>query len=321
MLSLSVSFLAPLVAVAGSTGPASAAAPAEGTRIVVVGHLYPLVDTPDRLERVLAAIDSEEAQHVFVLGDSGLEDPATFALFEAGLRAEVHYVPGNHELTADHRDAYFENVGYTEKAFSSVDAHFLLINSSESAEHTEDFVANALAELEADRPTLLMTHHRIWDDTLMSAEPYQHDKSYPFAALYPLLEKRVNAIFAGNSKRQYFRDLRQSGKYGPQNLNNVYWCDLVGPIACYSAGAGDCLPKTGYLVVDIEDGQLWPSPRSVLLEGGDPPALELVQPVRKNPFFSEAEERRLTRRMWLRYGGAGFVLGLLIGGTAFLLRR
>lgn len=98
---------------------------------------------------------------------------------------------------------------------------------------------------------IILTHHRIWDDTIISKNPYEHDKSYYFEDIYPTIKDRVNYIFAGNSKRQYFRDLKDTVSYGKQNINLIYWMDKVGNIDAYSVGMGDGTPKAGFVIVDF----------------------------------------------------------------------
>jgi hypothetical protein len=109
-------------------------------------------------------------------------------------------------------------------------------------------------------------HHRIWDDSIISPAPYAHDKSYLFDEIYPVLQNnRVKAIFAGNSKRQYFTDFQSldgsNPNWGKQNINNIYWCDMVGDIAMYSVGTGSGIPKLGFVKVTVFSNR-----RSIMIE-------------------------------------------------------
>ena len=118
-----------------------------------------------------------------------------------------------------------------------------------------------------------MTHHRIWDDTLTSQHDKQHDKSYYFKDIYPLLSENINAIFAGNSKRQYFEDrLEPDNRKNSslQNVNNIYWVDRIGKINAYSVGTGDGKPKLGYVFVKLIDGELLVTPYHIVTQGIDP---------------------------------------------------
>ena len=92
----------------------------------------------------------------------------------------------------------------------------------------------------------------------MSKNPYEHDKSYYFKEIYPILKNKVKAIFAGNSKRQHFRDLTDDMlTYGKQNVNLIFWLDKIGEIDLYSIGMGDGKPKANFVVVDIIKNELF----------------------------------------------------------------
>jgi hypothetical protein len=257
--------------------------PAEGSagatlRFAVLGHLYPIAE-PEPLRALLGAVEREMPEMVFVLGDSGLEEPWVVRLIEEELGAKVYFVPGNHELEGDGRDRYLENVGYLDRFVATDACNFILLNSSASLDEILAFLDRALEQARPELPTVLLTHHRIWDDTLLSPRPYGHDKSYYFGELYPALRGHVDYMFAGNSRRQYFRDLSDSPNYGPQNLNNVYWADQVGEITAYSVGMGDGVPKASFVIVDVVDGRLLLIPRAVTWSGRDLVDPRLIDPV------------------------------------------
>lgn len=219
---------------------------------------------------------------MFVLGDSSLEQPAVVAAFEQSFTVPIHATPGNHELEAGHREAYLARFPELVKTVSTPDGDFVLAASSLPIAELRAALDGALAALDPARPTILLTHHRIWDDTLTSAGPYQHDKAFWFDELYPTLRGRVDFIFAGNSRRQYFRDLSHSSNYGPQNLNAVYWADRVGEITAYSVGMGDGFPKAGFVVGELVGGRLLLEAHAVAFDGRDPVDRSLVQPVRRS---------------------------------------
>ena len=79
----------------------------------------------------------------------------------------------------------------------------------------------------------------------------QHDKSFYFEEIYPLIKDKVNYIFAGDGKRQYFRDLEDKLNYGKQNVNVIHWLDKIGKINAYAVGTGDGDPKAIFTIVDI----------------------------------------------------------------------
>ena len=114
-----------------------------------------------------------------------------------------------------------------------------------------------------------MTHHRIWDDSIVDSKPFSHDKSYYFKEILPLISNKVSTIFAGNSKRQYFRDLSDHTGYGKHNTNLIYWYDKVGNINCYSIGMGDGKPKANFTIVDVINDKISISGDYVTLEKYD----------------------------------------------------
>ena len=145
---------------------------------------------------------------------------------------------------------YFDLLLITKKA------KFILINSSDDVNEIKIKLKNYLSEEFHAGPTILLTHHRIWDDTIISELPFQHDKSYYFDEIFPIIKDKINYIFSGNSKRQYFKDMSNSPYYGKQNINNIFWMDKIGNINAYSIGMGDAEPKANFTIVDIFEKNL-----------------------------------------------------------------
>ena len=65
--------------------------------------------------------------------------------------------------------------------------------------------------------------------------------------IYSNYKDKIDYIFAGNSKRQYFRDLVESIAYGKQNVNLIYWSDKIENLEAYSVGMGNGDPKASLL--------------------------------------------------------------------------
>ena len=84
-----------------------------------------------------------------------------------------------------------------------------------------------------------------------------HDKSYYFDEIYPLIKNRVKYIFAGNGKRQYFRDLEDDVSYGKQNVNVIHWLDKIGSINAYAIGMGDGNPKAIFTIAEVVNDRLF----------------------------------------------------------------
>ncbi len=223
-------------------------------RFIAVGHIYPIMNDKKRLDNLLKKINSHKADYIFILGDSKLNEIKYFDYFKNTLKGELHFSPGNHELKK-FKDEYEKNVGYLNKVIDHDDVRFILLNSSDSKENIITFLKDKVI---TDKLVLILTHHRIWDDTLLSKDSYEHDKSYYFKEIYPILKNNVKAIFAGNSKRQHFRDLTDDLlTYGKQNVNLIYWLDKIGKIDLYSIGMGDGKPKANFVVVDVVDNNIF----------------------------------------------------------------
>jgi hypothetical protein len=224
-------------------------------RFVALGHLYPMIEDKERLADLFNKINSHNPDYVFILGDSKLNDLKYLNKFKENIKAKLYFSPGNHELKS-FRKEYEKNVGYLNKVVTDNNIKFILLNSSDKKENIINYLNENLDS--SDSITILLTHHRIWDDTLMSQEGYNHDKSYYFEEIYPFIKGKVNAIFAGNSKRQHFRDLTDDRlSYGKQNVNLMYWLDKIGDINLYSVGMGDGKPKANFVVVDIFNNEIF----------------------------------------------------------------
>ena len=225
----------------------------ETTRFIAIGHLYPMIDDKKRLTELFKKINAHKPDYVFILGDSKLHKIEYINEFKNNLKGKIYYSPGNHELKF--KSDYEKNVGYLNKIIDEKNIRFILLNSSDTKENVQNFLKK---NLDTDKIILILTHHRIWDDTLMSENSYEHDKSYYFEDIYPLIKNKVKAIFAGNSKRQHFRDLSDDMlTYGKQNVNLIYWLDKIGEMQLYSIGMGDGKPKANFVVVDVSDNEMF----------------------------------------------------------------
>jgi len=229
-----------------SLQPESVLADPKETRSVMVGHLYPIMDDAEIVTRLFQKIVNLKPDYVFVLGDSRLYDSNVVKTWRRYFGAKVYFVPGNHEVRNGNLQQFLDTVGYTQLVVDDANVRFLIGNSNGSARSLVDFIEKSSSKA-AYKPTLLLVHHRIWDDTLTSASPYQHDKSFYLKDIFHSLEKHVNTIFAGNSKHQYFFDT--PSPTGKQNMNNIFWADRIGNINAYSIGTGKGKPKLGFVEV------------------------------------------------------------------------
>ena len=213
-----------------------------------------MIDDDRRLKNLFKKINSYEPDYVFILGDSKLHKIEYLNKFKDNLNGKIFFSPGNHEVNY-FKNEYENSVGYLNKVVEDENIKFILINSSDSKENINKFLKE---NTNTEKLILLLTHHRIWDDTLLSQNIYEHDKSYYFEEIYPSIKGKVKAIFAGNSKRQHFRDLSDDLlTYGKQNVNLIYWLDKIGDIDLYSVGMGDGKPKANFVIVDVIGKELF----------------------------------------------------------------
>jgi len=228
----------------------------EKERFIVLGHLYPIVDNEITFNLLKEKINSYNPNYIFILGDSKIQNPKIYKKYiESFNNAELFFSPGNHELKDSSLD-YITNVGYFNFFDEKKYFNLILINSSDNVENIKKNISEFLSQINNDKPTILFTHHRIWDDTLLSKKPFQHDKSFFFDEIYPLIKDEINYIFSGNSKRQYFKDFENFKTYGKQNVNNIFWLDKINQINAYSIGMGDGIPKANFTIVDVYKNNL-----------------------------------------------------------------
>lgn len=220
-----------------------------GVSFITVGHLNQITNNKLLLNQLIDKINSYDADLIFVLGDSDLNNKEIYNLFIEKFENKVFFTPGNHEVE-NNIDKYFANVGYNNKIIDYENSRFILINSNESIYKIKSYLKKNLSN--NNKINILLTHHRIWDDSLTSQYPGQHDKSFYFEELYPLLKNNVKAIFAGNSRNQYFKEtVNTQHDILNYNPNIMYWMDKIGSIDCYSIGNSSGNPKTSFMYIKL----------------------------------------------------------------------
>ncbi len=225
-------------------------------RFIIMGHLYPILDDDERYQKFVDKVNSYKPDYIFILGDSEIQNKEIYKKYLNSFKTEIFFSPGNHELKKSKKN-YLENVGYLDLVLEKNTARFILLNSSEDVDNIKKTLKKFLSKKFSNGPTIILTHHRIWDDTLISKKSYQHDKHFYFDEIYSIIKDDIDYIFSGNSKRQYFMDLENLPTYGKQNINNILWLDKIGSIKAYSVGMGDGSPKANFTIVDLYDDELF----------------------------------------------------------------
>ena len=114
--------------------------------------------------KLVEKINSHNADYVFILGDSGLENEKIFNNYKKLFNSKLYFVPGEQELKRS-QSSYEKNVGYLNFDLKEKDVRFLLLNSSTSASDLKEQINKFLEKDFVNGPTVILVNHRIWDDT------------------------------------------------------------------------------------------------------------------------------------------------------------
>lgn len=289
-----------------------------GTRFAVIGYLYPTLTTPELRQELIDHVNQDAVDHVFILGDADLFKSEIVEQYKKGFNAPVHFAPGNHETADDEReieeqhDVYLANVGYDNKVFGESDVNFITYNSGQDVVKLNAFLAKTFQDLPTDRPTVMLGHHRIWDDNRTSPYPNSQYKSYPFAEVLPALRENVDLIFSGNSARIYF------GTHGfgkDVNDNYAYWCDIAEGVRGCSVGMKGPFQAT-YVVANVLNGEVTLVPRAFPI-ADDVQKVERVNPTDRSGWTARVAHVLRMTTFWLALG-FGFIAGII---SVMLVRR
>jgi len=302
------------------------------TSFIVAGHLYGITDDRVALEKLTASFESLSPDYIFILGDSSLQDESVYNFFNNKFKGRIFFSPGNHEIVKTSLKQYISNVGYTYKTIETDSVRFILINSLDSAKDINNYLKKALKS-NNKKVQIIMTHHRLWDDSLTSDYPYQHNKSYYFKEIYPIIYEKVSAIFSGNSNRHYFANYNETDVCTLQNINMIYSVDQVGGIDGYTIGTGRGKLNPSYVYVEEYNGSLMVTPHQINFENEDLIPLDKLckVPTSVVPNDTDSVYFALTwpikkflqsqRKQTIFIFGIGFGVGLPLLIYFFFLRR
>jgi predicted phosphodiesterase len=230
------------------------------TTFIVVGHIYSIASNKETMQRLATEFKKLNPDYIFILGDAYLQKKEVYSFFKDNFHNKIFFAPGNHDMSDNSLNDYRKNVGYLYKNIESDDIIFTIINSLDGIEDISNNL-NILLQNKVNKKRIIMSHHRLWDDTLLSRAPYMHDKSYYFSELFPTMSGKVDAIFSGNSNTQYFSNY---GKNIRQNINNIFFVDKIGDIDLYSVGSrGGNSPKIGFVYAVEENNTLSVIPKYI----------------------------------------------------------
>ena len=195
-----VSFFAALL----FAGFVCASAPRAET-FFATGHIGSLNEQQTSI--LIKSIQSQRssASRVFILGDSNLNKPTFRRLWTDAFGSKAVLVPGNHEFD-DGVSSYFEKFPFDRSPIETKKFIFFPLISVESLDSVLKDLIVWKANFQGDqRIKVMLTHHRIWDDTILSAAPFKHDKAFFFNDIYQHVDGFIDVIIAGTVSANIFR--------------------------------------------------------------------------------------------------------------------
>jgi hypothetical protein len=223
----------------------------------VGGHFYDLVTYfQDILFEMAAAINEENADYVFILGDyaeSGTEDEwQTMDKFLNRIEAPIISSPGNHDFISFSK--YRSRFGYLYYTLFTDDANFVFVNSSDNLSLIKGYLEPMWPALDNGKPTLLLTHYILWEKNYYNKRK-RYGRSFEPDEILPYLKGRVDYILSGDVPRS-----------NPKTLHGI----SMYPVGMGFAGFRRQDPVV-YFVGEIDgSGQLKMSPRYVQLDDDHP---------------------------------------------------
>lgn len=277
-------------------------------RFAAFGHSYSILTSPAKRAMLVEAINRQQVDFVFILGDAECSIAEIYKEYSDSFEAPLICIAGNEDYPLEYGKGLKKNI-YRDTVVFHDKATFVLLNSSNSKETIVDFL-NSI-DYSAGKPTYLLTHHRLWDDNLLSTAPFLQDKSYLFDEIFRAIDGRFDAIIAGNGSGQYFGDQNVSDS-SKLNNNIVYWTDMCDGIPCYSVGMGGtrgmATNRVTWITGEQIGGELLLKPHSIILPEMGEHATNARTPLAESSGGNWLFSKLQSKSLW-----ATFALGLLLG--------
>lgn len=222
-------------------------------KVAFISHTYYVNRHKDVQQMFIDEINAANPKYIFALGDIVLwnrdEEWKKTLDFFSKFNAKVYYSPGNHDIfdftiveglaTDRHypkwRKNYVEQIGYAQTMVSDDSADFVLINSNDPFFKSQPFLDESLKKANANTPTLLLTHQRIWLDRFEAVWVHWYFKSTKKEEVTPYISKFDQVVIG---------DLW--GKLEMKNIENT-------PIAMIGMGNNDKPPF--WVLGKLEEGK------------------------------------------------------------------
>jgi hypothetical protein len=220
-------------------------------RFLLIGHTYPLIDKGNEIlvSEIYKKINNEKVDSVFFLGGNYISKKDVYLKIIHEINHKIYFLPSYNETSNFNK--FKENVNYLYKEINFDNFKILLVPGNDNLNNINSFLEKN-KNIDLDKKKFIFTTERIWDDSVLSDEVFGHRKSYKYNDIRENLINNIEAVFSGSGKRYYFSDLTQQDNYGKQNVNIIYWVDLIDGIEFYNIGNGDAYPNVGYVILEID---------------------------------------------------------------------
>ena len=155
--------------------------------IVAFGHVYALQYHEDVFDSMIAAINAEDPDYVWILGDivfDNTDEEWEYLLRKyKDLKGKRYHAGGNHDMNYHYEryhninenqweaeTRFLKYVGYRYKSIEDDIANYMIINMNDSLERIKEYLDEMLPGLNPDKQSILFTHHSIWQNTRSHAE-------------------------------------------------------------------------------------------------------------------------------------------------------
>lgn len=220
-------------------------------RIIFLGHTYVNVHDAQLTQVFIQELNALRPSQVCVLGDARLWEPSVMQAYKEDLNCPVAFLPGNHELSAEHVHSYDSLIGTRNFSLTALGCRFIGVDHTTNEKELSEFLVSSLDSIVPGEQVFLLSHNRLWDDHLLEHDNIRKGKTITASRLLDLIRGKVDYIVAGSGPGQYFG--RQHQMFEESDTNVAYWCDMLENIPCYSIGMG---LKSTVFIADVYEKSL-----------------------------------------------------------------
>jgi len=155
--------------------------------IVAFGHVYSLLYHEDVFDAMIAQINDQDPDYVWILGDivfNNTDEEWNYLLnkyrdmegrrFHAGGNHDLNYHYerwfGIHENRWEAEIRFLNYVGYRYITIEDDVANYMVVNMNDSIDRIKNYLDLMLPNLNNNKQSILFTHHCTWHNTISNAE-------------------------------------------------------------------------------------------------------------------------------------------------------